>query len=72
MWRVVLTWRERDADTNSVYDCARTLIYDRIIDADRRYADLDRLIRDEAWRPNLRAYDVQIDRPEPVKARAAA
>lgn len=69
MWRVVLTWRERDGD--SVYDCARTMIYDRIIDADRRYADLDQLIRAEAWRPNLRAFDVQIDRPEPVRANAA-
>lgn len=65
-----MTWRERD--NGYVYDCARTTVHDTAAEADLRYTELDRLVRAEAWRPNLRAFDVQIDRPEPVRARAAA
>jgi hypothetical protein len=58
---VTLTWVEDEH--GRPITCARTSYLATEAEATARFCELDRLIRFEAWRPNLRARDVQVDLP---------
>lgn len=63
MFVVMLMWRERAA-SGATYDYARPHEFETAPDADAKFAELSDLIVRENWRPNLRAFDVTLDRSE--------
>jgi hypothetical protein len=63
MFVVLLLWRERD-ERGATYDYVRPYEFETAPDADAKFAELSDLIVRENWRPNLRAFDIALDRME--------
>jgi hypothetical protein len=70
MWTVLVTWDETDAVLGTV-TVARRSVHETSTEADARYTELRDLIEHQNWRPNLRAFAIQVDRPEPIRQRVA-
>ena len=66
MWRLLLTWRERDPDHGDTIDCVRVRDYPTHQEAAKRHATIERMILEEAWRPTPRAFDIEIAPPHPL------
>ena len=66
MWRLILTWRERDTRTDDTATFVRVRDFETEREANERHATVQRMILEEAWRPTPRAFDIEIAPPHPL------